>query len=220
MFYRPVQANRMFSKTVRYVDIDWFDLDTVVTAFETRIGSWYFKPADELAQLPGGHYAFSIMAIDCLLIDTFSQFATGMLESRQGIFKQFVRDNLPNFSAQLSYPIDHLDHRRNGPKQLKRLEEVLYHGFRCGILHEAHIPLYGSIDPSGPHFRETPSGLATYASTGADCPNVTINPLLLLGDLKSYFASYVVRLKSTDTQDEPLRKKFKVKFSDSFGVSV
>lgn len=217
MIYEPVQANRYFTKTDRYSAIDWFDFDAVVTAFEARINNWYLEPATELANATG-HFAFSIMAINCLLIDTFSQFAAGQLGSSAGTFKSFISNNLPNFSADLTDTISHDDHNRQ--TTLATVADVVYHAFRCGILHQAHIPLYGGIDPGGAPFQEAASGLTTYSVDGSACPTVSINPLLLLDDLKTYFAGYIHNLKNNDTQFDTLRTNFKVKFTDSFGVSV
>ena len=217
MIYEPVKANRYFTKTDRYSDINWADFGSVVTAFEARINNWYIEPASELAKSTG-HYAFSIMAINCLLIDTFSQFASGQLYSTAATFKQFISNCLPRYRTTLAATITHDDHVRQ--TTLSTVADVLYHGFRCGILHQAHIPLYGGIDPGGAAFVETASGLATYSSSGLDCPTVSVNPLLLLDDLKTYFAEYIANLKRPDAQYDSLRANFKVKFADSFGISV
>jgi hypothetical protein len=217
MIYEPVQVNRFFTKTQRYSDVDWSNFDAVITAFEERINNWYIDPATVLANATG-HYAFSIMAINCLLIDTFSQFAAGRLSSSALTFKDFVSTNLPNFNATLATTISHDDHNRQ--TTLSTIADVIYHGFRCGILHQAHVPLYGGIDPGGASFQESASGSTTYSADGSDCPTVSINPLLLLGDLKVYFATYIANLKHTDSQFDTLRANFKTKFTDSFGVTV
>jgi len=217
MIYKPVQANRYFTKTERYSDIDWSDFDAVVTAFEDRINNWYIDPATELANATG-HYAFLIMAINCLLIDTFSQFAAGRLSSSARTFKDFVSNNLPNFNVNLTNPIS-IDYHK-WETTLSTIADVVYHGFRCGILHQAHVPLYGGIDPGGASFQESASGLTTYSTNGTDCPTVSINPLRLLEDLKTYFATYIANLNNTDSQFDSLRANFKSKFADSFGVTV
>jgi hypothetical protein len=217
MIYEPVQANRYFTKTDRYSDIEWSNFDAVVTAFAARINEWYIDPATALANTTG-HYAFAIMAINCLLIDTFSQFTSGQLSSSAPSFKHFVTDNLPNFNAALANTIAHDDHYRKAT--LSTIADVLYHGFRCGILHQAHVPLYGGIDPGGVGFSECPSGLTTYSADRTDCPTVSINPLRLLDDLKAYFARYIHNLKSPDSRFDTLRANFKTKFTDSFGVAV
>lgn len=217
MIYEPVQANRYFTKTQKYSDVDWSDFDAVVDAFQQRINNWYIDAATALADATG-HHAFSIMAIDCLLIDTLSQFATGQLSSTANTFKSFISDHLANFNASLANPIQHDDHNRQAT--LTTVADVIYHGFRCGILHQAHIPLYGAVDPGGAHFNDAGSGTTKYAADGSDCPTLVVNPLRLLEDLKAYFSQYISDLKNTDPQFDALRVNFKTKFSDSFGVTV
>ncbi|MDA0832903.1 MAG: hypothetical protein O2931_01680 [Planctomycetota bacterium] len=217
MIYEPVKANRYFTKTDLYSAIDWSDFNVVVTAFEERINNWYLEPATELANATG-HYAFSIMAINCLLIDTFSQFAAGQLSSSASTFKSFVSKNLPNFNATLTATISHDDHSRK--ITLSTVADVVYHGFRCGILHQAHIPLYGGIVPGGAPFNEMASGQTIYSADGSACPTVSINPLQMLDDLKTYFADYICNLKNTAPQFDTLRNNFRLKFTDSFGISV
>ena len=217
MIYRPVQTNRFFTKTDRYSDIDWSNFVEVVTAFETRINNWYLDPATHLANATG-HYAFSIMAINCLLIDTFSQFSAGKLSSSAVTFKTFINQNLPNFNSTLTSTISHDDHKMR--TTLSTVSDVIYHGFRCGILHQAHIPLYGCIDPGCATFQESATGLTIYSVSGSDCPTISINPLRLLDDLKTYFAGYIQNLKGKNPQFNALRANFKVKFTDSFGVPV
>ena len=69
------QASRYFSKEVRYSQVDWSSLDQIVDAFRQRILDWYAEPAAELPK--NGHFAFAVMAFNCLLIDTLSQFVGG-----------------------------------------------------------------------------------------------------------------------------------------------
>ena len=41
MFYEPIQADRYFTRTKRYSDVDWTKLDSVVEAFAERIADWF-----------------------------------------------------------------------------------------------------------------------------------------------------------------------------------
>ena len=142
MFYTPIPAGRIFSPGVLYSDINWTSLREVVTAFGTRIREWYMQPARAL-EVASGNYAFAVMALNCLLIDTLSQFFSGEPQSKRSVFLSFVGPKLPAFSQRLSTPIE----RPTGsnPAALEDVAQVLYFGFRCGILHEAHVPLYGAI---------------------------------------------------------------------------
>lgn len=220
MFYevdQAAQANRAFSKTALYSQIDWTNLDQIVDAYRERIQDWYLDPAKELAK--NVHFAFAVMALNCLLIDTLSQFVAGIESSDNGKFKDFIRSRLPSiYSCRLSTTVHHYDGKQ---ATLGDVADVLYHGFRCGILHQAHIPPYGGVDPGARHAAHAGMyGLVKYKSSGADCPSIIVNPLILLADLDDAFESYVQELKDRDSKNDDLRAKFKKKFSSSFGVDV
>jgi hypothetical protein len=220
MFYevdQAAQANRYFSKMVRYSQIDWSNLDQIVDAYGQRIKDWYLDPAKELAT--NVHFAFSVMALNCLLIDTLSQFIAGIGSSCNVEFKEFIRKRLPSiYSCALRTTIQHDDGRR---ALLQDVADVLYHGFRCGILHQAHIPPYGGVDPGAEQAaRADVSGLVKYKSSGADCPSVIVNPLKLLEGLNEAFEAYLQELKERDPKNDQLRENFKRKFSTSFGIDI
>jgi len=97
---------------------------------------------------------------------------------------------------------------------------VLYHAFRCGIVHEAHVAPYGLVNGGVRVVEFRPSGYTHYAATGADCPAVVINPWLLHDQVKAALAGYVANLKDHDAKFNELRDKFKHKFTESFGVDI
>jgi hypothetical protein len=217
MIYEVVRANRYFDKDRQYSEIDWTNLDQVVDAFQKRIRDWYLDPAKELAK--NGHFAFAVMALNRLLIDTLSQFAYGKDSSEANAFKQFIRDKLPHYSGTLSAIIQHNDGKRD--TTLTDVADVLYHGFRCGILHQAHITPYGLVDPGANQpVRQETTGYVKYKGSGSDCPAVVVNPLRLLEDLAKVFDGYLKDLKDRDPKHNQLRANFKDKFSKSFGVDV
>lgn len=252
MYYAPILANRYFTKDRSYADVkslvDKGDLAGVVDAFNDRMRGWYFDPvryftarmrriqrfpriAKVLRWEDPGHFAFDVLAVDCLLVDALSQYVSGNLSAARGIFMQFLRDHLPRFSGSLDSilgttgtTITHYDHGQNsGGKTLTKVEEVIYYGFRCGIVHQAHAPLYCSVDPGGPRVAVLPSGPATYGPSasgalgGSPCPTVVVNPWLFFDDLEAFFQTYLAKLKA---RDAVLLGHFKSKFTDSFGIDL
>jgi hypothetical protein len=226
MFYEPVQAERYFEKGRRYYEIEWKNFAKVVEAFELRIRGWYIDPAELLIR-QSGHYSFTTIAVTCLLIDALSQYRYGVLCSEGRHFKQFVRDFLPSYNGTLPAPIWHHDHKNaTTGRKLTHYADVLWHGFRCGILHEAHAPLYCGILPgvSPPLFE--PANHARYASgahssvTGADCPVVLIYPEHLFMEGKTLFYDYLNDLLDKASRHDKLRDDFKRKFTESFGVDL
>jgi hypothetical protein len=220
MFYEIHQSawkKRAFSKKKLYKDIDWSDLDQIIDAYRERIEQWYLSPAKELAR--DCHSAFSVMALNCLLIDTLSQFVAGIPSSKPDQFKDFIRNRLPSiYRRELRTPIERDKHER-GPKILANVADVLYHGFRCGILHEAHTPPYCGVAQVKSGVRVV-SGLVKYRGSGADCTTVIVDPLKLLKELDKRFESYVRELKNRQSKHNQLRENFKKKFSTSFGIDV
>lgn len=213
---QPARQRRMFSKVVRYSEIDWGNLEEIIQAYRTRILDWYLEPAEELAKNP--HFAFSVMALSCLLIETLGQFVFD--QPGRGSFKSLIRGRLPaRYSAKLQVQIEHLDGDHS--ITLEDVADVIYHAFRCGILHQAHMPPYAGVDPG----LETPVevralGLVRYKSSGANCPSVILNPLSLLADLRSAFEAYLGELTDPATKYLHLRKNFKSRFTTSFGIDI
>ena len=225
MFYEAVQNERFFNRDQKYTDIDWRRLRMIVHAFQKRIDDWYLEPIRRLQQQPdGGHFAFTAMALNCLMIDTLSQYEYGLPESFGPKFKQFIVDYLKPYSGTLKSPIQYqrYDNRKKtwSPKTHNKVEDVLWAGFRCGILHEAHVAPYGGVRPAGQRLNQKASGHLKYASTKAACPSVIVNPWRLFNDIEKVFDLYLKRLKNPDASHEPLRSKFRTKFSDSFGVDI
>ena len=220
-FYTPVQNARAFRRMTRYDQIDWNDFTAVVDAFYGRIDDWYILPTKQLMNhADGGHFAFAVMALNCLLIDTISQFYYGLLTSSGRKFKEFVRDRIPNLAGDLPSPINQpvSAHNQNGDPLLK-YEEVLYTGFRCGILHQAHVPLYGVLAGVPRPFDFQNSGVTEY-SNGTACPTVICHPRKVFEEVETAFLQYLDELLNSNVQFNNLRQRFKVKFEDSFGVTI
>jgi len=220
-FYTPIQNARAFRRMTRYDQINWNDFTVVVDAFHGRIDDWYILPTKELINhKDGGHYAFAVMALNCLLIDTMSQFYYGRLTSSGKKFKDFVRDRIPklagNLPTQINQPVS--PHNQNGDP-LSTYEEVLYTGFRCGILHQAHVPLYGVLYGVPGPFDFQNNGTTRYAS-GGDCPTVICHPRMVFEETETAFLQYLDDLLNPDPKLNKLRQLFKIKFEDSFGVTI
>jgi hypothetical protein len=216
MFYQPVQDQRLFKPGVLYSQIDWTRFHTIVSEFDGRIREWYLNPAKTL-QCISGHYAFSVMALACLLTDTLSQFYSGKPSSDRETFKEFVRQQFPTFAQLLPTAINRPAH--SNPATLTDFADVLYHGFRCGILHEAHITPYGVLSAQDMILSCVPTGLTFYQG-GVDCPTVVIYPKLFLDALEAFLVTYVSQLLNPDAAFNDLRTHFKTKFKASFGIDI
>jgi len=228
-FYTPVQNARAFRRGKPYDQINWNNFHDVINEFHGRIDDWYILPTKELINhKEGGHWVFPIMAINCLLIDTLSQYYYGkdLSPTEQ---KNPKRHNPPDASgarfkdflvARLNHRTGRLPSKIATPRgDLTTFEEVLYSGFRCGILHQAHIPLYGALYGVANVLEFQPSGSTKYAN-GSDCPTVICFPQKIFDELETVFIKYLDDLENPDPAFDDLRRHFKEKFEDSFGVTI
>jgi len=107
------------------------DWESAIEIFKLRISSRYLEPVDLLIKCDENRspidrrYGFSILAIDCLLIETLQSFIEGLTNTKGKSSKMFI-----NFLTQ-----------RQSFKQHFNKEEAkkFYKEIRCGILHQAEI---------------------------------------------------------------------------------
>lgn len=214
MFYKPENANRFFGRAVRYDKVNWSDFRNVVQHFRSRIHEWYLNPGDELQKATWDN-SFALMAINCLLIDTLSQYWSGNKKSSQALFKRYVVEKIPDLAANLPTPIKQPD-----GAQLATFADVLYVGFRCGILHEAHVSLYGGLAGLKGKLCDVDTDVCTRYQDNSICPTVRMDPTAIFSELKSLFHEYMNDLLDSHRSKNQLRTKFKKKFKQSFGIDL
>ncbi len=107
------------------------DWKRAISILRERIYGRYFDPVDQLILSEDGkpayerRFGFAILAIDCLLIETFGAFLQGF-ETTDGISKATFCKFLTS------------RHRFSGAFT-EHLAKQFYEEFRCGILHQAEI---------------------------------------------------------------------------------
>lgn len=213
--FKPVKCNRLFAAGRRYDQISWNNWQSVVDAFRDQMEGWYLRPIRVLRS--DGDHAFAVMSLCCTLVDTLSQYYYGVQEGTNKEFKDFINEKFPDFDAPLSAEITYT--YRGSPKKLKKLSDVLYTGFRCGIVHEAHSKLYTGIYGTGQMVKEEPMGFTQYQD-GTDCPTVIVDPGFFHDRLEKVFCDYLSDLRSSHTTSLSLRDKFKKKFLHSYGIDI
>lgn len=119
----------------KYRVSDWIgardkeDWDEMIDMFHDRIESRYFKPVRLIASNKeiGEFSGFSILAIDCLIIETLSQFYLGHDETQGEHRKSFwvFFKGSDRFKGSFS----------------RNIAFIFYSHFRCGILHQAQTKL-------------------------------------------------------------------------------
>ena len=216
-----MKQHRFIYAGKRYDELDWNNLGEVVEAFHWKINEWYLVPANGILRA-GFDQAFALMGLTCLLTDTLSQYYFGKPKSSQTTFKDFLKATIPSFAAQLSQPIEYTNLRGKVDK-LETYADVMYVGFRCGILHECHVPLYGGLagqDQLHGHMFDVDPDICTKYDDGRDCPTVRMDPTMIYPAVKTVFDTYSENLLDPNSAFDGRRDLFKIKFSVSFGVDV
>ena len=112
-------------------DAESHDWNRAIEIFAARIQSRYLEPVDLLIKTDVSlspierRYGFSIMAIDCLLIETFQSFRDGLTNTKHKSKEMFIK-----YLTEREGFREHFDEKQ---------AEKFYYDFRCGILHQAEI---------------------------------------------------------------------------------
>ena len=107
------------------------DWDRAIEIFSTRIEGRYIKPADMLVAAEAEqaaidrNFGFTVLAIDCLLIETLQAFREGLVDTRRK-----GERTIKNFLTQRPLFAEYFDDALAGR---------FYDEYRCGILHQAEI---------------------------------------------------------------------------------
>lgn len=166
------------------------DWNRAVEIFNVRIQSRYFEPVklllkdDEKRRPIERRYGFSIIAIDCLLIETLQSFRDGLTDTKNKSRKMFVK-----FLTEREGFREHFTDSKQAEK--------FFYDFRCGILHQAEI--------MGPSLLWSVGLLKGEKTDGTPYVNRTKLHELLKEELKRYSEE----LK--DQTNSELREKFRTK---------
>ncbi len=178
-----------------------------IQIFENRMQSRYFNAIDKLSQDGNQEsiftYGFSMIAIQCLLIDTLVKFRYGP-NTRKGtnqyLTEKRVLDN--RIYTKLVY------YKENQNRFIKFLEEFFifgedakdfsmkfYKDIRCGILH------FGSTENASRLTCDCPNLIEPLENGG-----ISVDVLVLNNRLKAYFNTYIEELR--DERQLLIRKHF------------
>ncbi|MEW7865448.1 hypothetical protein [Aeromonas diversa] len=164
---------------------DWI---TAVQILESRIHERYIEPIDRLItseetlSASEHRFGFTVLAVDCLLIETLGAFLDG-LEDTEGKSKTtFCRFLTTRPFLKGDFTED--------------LAQRFYKEFRCGILHQAEIGGKSKVWSVGPLIKDHGD-------------NLIVNRNELHSKLKNEFQNYLAELRDPTNVD--LRAKFRTK---------
>jgi len=184
-----------------YTDNDWKQLDldddtssgwaTGIEILQARIKGRYLDPADllvaedeKIRPAKDRRFGFTILAIDCLLIETLQAFIEGKRDTKNQsgrMFRNFLTTH-PAFSLYFN----------------DQSADRFYRDFRCGILHHAEVPPDSVVWSVGPLLR-------------IDGKRMVINRTKFHEALKIEFESYLTDL--ADSRNRVLRSNFRRKMN-------
>lgn len=166
------------------------DWEVAVATFDRRIRARYIDPTDLLIATENDkpanqrRFGFTVLAIDCLLVETIGAFLDG-LENTEGVSKKIFCKFLtsrPQFSNAFT----------------QQLAEQFYREFRCGVLHQAEVVGSGRVWSVGPLIKNVDSSLIVNRNMFHEC-------------LKAEFDRYLLELRTPE--NKVLRFNFRKKMN-------
>jgi hypothetical protein len=165
------------------------DWDAALDILSARINDRYIAPVDflissEASKPPSDRrFGFTVLAVDCMLVETFGAFIEGLLDTKGKSKETFckVLRTRTLFASEFS---------------TDAVAEKFYKQFRCGILHQTESGGESKVWSVGPMLIVNGNAITVNRNRFHDC-------------LKSEFQSYLAELR--DPKNSSLRKKFRKK---------
>lgn len=196
------------------IDSDEDIWKSAMNIFINRINGRYFDAIDKLSE-ERNKYGFSIMVLECLVIDTFVKFRYGPNKTETGRYlTDIVIDKKQKSFQKLRY------YQENKVRFRKFLEEFLifednadkkyiskkfYEDIRSSIVH------FGSTENTSRLTCDC-SRLFTILENG----DISVDVIIMNNELKEYFNKYIKELK--DKKNIELRKNFMLAMDYLCGV--
>lgn len=164
------------------------DWPLMVCLFKDRLSGRFLEPIKLIEQdaTIGPFSGFSILALDCLLIETLNQFYQGLDETPEDHQKQFWL-----FFKGSEYFKKHFT---------RKAAEVFYSHVRCGLLHQAQTKRQTFIRADQPAMIR--------ASNGNLSNGIIVDRTKFHQALELEVASYVAKLERGSEADSDLRANF------------
>ncbi|SEK53230.1 hypothetical protein SAMN05444515_102255 [Ectothiorhodospira marina] len=189
----PLQADNK-SVSPNYRVIDWHDAmrsddwATMVAIFRDRLHGRFLEPIEhiEADRRIGGFAGFSIMALDCLLVETLNQFYHGLDETPKDHQRQFWKffSGSEHFKSNFT----------------RKVSDIFYSHVRCGLLHQAQTK-------KGTLIRADQDRMISPAPGGL-VNGIIVDRVRFHDALKQEIATYIRTLESGEEGGADLRNNF------------
>jgi len=217
-FVPQINPERNYTKEVKYKDLMGYSFEQILSEFNNRILGWFINPVDELTDEGSnvGHYGFPTTMACCVLIDLLCQYREGLERSTESIYRNYLGLIHVSFNHKLSKTINSVEYKNNLPYEviITDLAHAFYHGFRCGIIHNAKIMEYGRIN-GDPKIAPDVIQERKWDNEGTQI-EVAVNPGLLFKVLKYNFQTYLQELGNKKNTN--LRENFAKRFKQDTGI--
>ncbi|NQZ03500.1 hypothetical protein [Idiomarina sp.] len=192
----PLQADNK-SVSPNYRVRDWHearggdDWATMVAIFKDRINGRFLGPIQLIEEDSkiGRFAGFSIMALDCLLVETLNQFYQGLDETPKDNRKQFWHFFRGSEHFRQSFT--------------RKVSDIFYSHVRCGLLHQAQTK-------KGTLIRTDRDRMIDSAPGGGN-EGIIVDRVRFHGALKQEISDYTRRLEGCEEDGPNLRKNFVMK---------
>ena len=181
-----------FSPNYQFLNLKWNNPENLICAFEDRIKSFYFDPAEQLNK---NNHAFASGIICLSLIDLFANLQNGNFGVRRR-YVPWLENNIVDFNSP------------DPDKLSQTLAKRFYDEFRNCLIHECRIKNAGQ-------FSYNYSGVI-HLMRDYNRHIMIINPKLLLYSLKTSFEKYIYSIRENPAEYQKFEDILKSNFSVDF----
>ncbi len=176
------------------------DWNLRIAIFKDRITGRFLEPIELIEKdLNIGEFAgFSIMALDCLLVETLNQFYQGVDETPDNHQRQFWK-----FFRGSDYFKPHFT---------RKLSDIFYNHIRCGLLHQAQTK-------NGTLIRAD-QGTMIKPASGDPVNGIIVDRVRFHDALKKEISAYVSKLETGGYHNAQLRSSFIKKMQCICGIQL
>jgi len=197
------------------------DWETVISLFKQRIENKFFKPIEVLLRHGNSDgTGFTIVSVQCLLIELFAAFRTGEIHNsryNENVDPSYQYKDCVNIYTEFLQTVDCFKNHfftinENGTKFLDIPFKAVdfYSDVRCGLLHEGKTKKKWTINLKP----KNESNDLFIKNTGG---KIKIYRTLLHRHLKKYMDEYLLDLRGTTDNSKNLRRNFARKMDNLYG---
>ncbi len=176
------------------------DWDSMVEIFKDRIEGRFLEPIRLIAEHHdiGEFSGFSILALDCLIIETLNQFYSGLDETEGAHDKAFW-----NFFKNSEFFKSHFSRKK---------AFTFYSHYRCGILHQAQTKKKSVV--------RIDQKTMIQSVEGDISEGLIVDRSIFHKAVENEISSYMVRLKNGGEENAELRSNFLKKMNFICGTQI